>query len=538
MTKRRRFLEALAVGTVGAAGCLSGDQATTPTDRPEEVDDASVPPTPASRLEKRFDTAVNLLDIDGVDGTARTRIDEVLQSRAIDDTLFFFPPGQYRIGSVTFKGISNLGLVGHDATFVLDEPGRNIFLAFRQVEDVLLDGFVADNTADNTAAWIDFKCRGGTNVVRNYAVADFGDVEARTNGFTLMVEGADTSLLLEDVDLSEGAINGAATFVFRREDFFDPSRKPGSVTFRNCVMKNWGAEGLYASSHSGPIRVLGGEYANNAIVQVRIGSGHAPTRAVVRDVDVRVDRVQPYIPTKRDLLRGIWLKEGDEALVENCHVEIRGVKPGQTPGGIVVNKQFGRATIRNCDVTTDVAKPGIVIEDPVTEYDPQWMPSLDHLPPRWDVTLQNVTVDGDCPNADAVRVEGRDNCRFQNLSIDVTGPDADGLALQRAVNCHIAGGAVSASRYPITASLPPDLVECAAHLNDTTLETSDVSQDSVLASNDSGAYCIGTETRPSAEPPEDRTLALTRTTAESTDSGSESSRNGKHTLFGTWFADE
>ncbi|MEA5389561.1 hypothetical protein VB779_22770 [Haloarculaceae archaeon H-GB11] len=104
------------------------------------------------------------------------------------------------------------------------------------------------------------------------------------------------------------------------------------MTFRNCLMKNWGKEGLYASPHSGPIRVLGGEYANNAIVQVRVGSGHAPTRAIVRDVDIRVTKLHSYISDKHDLLRGIWLKEGDRALVENCRVILRNVDPKKTPG--------------------------------------------------------------------------------------------------------------------------------------------------------------------------------------------------------------
>ncbi|MEA5409986.1 hypothetical protein VB773_22045 [Haloarculaceae archaeon H-GB2-1] len=203
MRKRRRFLEALAVGAAGVAGCLTDDQPSTTTETGTETT-ATTTESVESRLADRFDTVVDMQDLHGIDGTASTRIDGALQKRAGDDTVFYFPKGRYRIGSVLFEDVSNFGFVGDDATFVLDQPGRHVYMGFRRVEDVLFRGFKADNSADNMAAWLDFKTVGGTNVIKDYTVTDFDDVEGRTHGFTLMIEGGDTSLTVENVDLSKG----------------------------------------------------------------------------------------------------------------------------------------------------------------------------------------------------------------------------------------------------------------------------------------------------------------------------------------------
>lgn len=449
---RRSYLKTLAAtGALASVGAVLTREP--PSDRETDgrnrAPRPSVTPTSDDTALDRFDTVVDVGKV-GADDTGTEPVDPVLDEHAADDTLLRFPPGRYRVDHVRLEDLSNFGMVGDDATLVIGRPGAHAFLIFRRVADVLLEGFTVDSTAKNTVAWIDFRCVGGRNAIRDYEVRGFGDVAERTNGFTLMVEGQDTSLTVERADLSDGAKNGAGTFVFPRKDFTDPSREPGALTFRDCVMEGWGKEGLYASPHGGPLRVVGGEYANNAIVQVRVGGGNAPTRTRVDGVRVRVDEVPSYTPERNRVFRGIWLEEGDLATVANCDLDLASVRGGSVQAGITVNEQFGRATIRDCRIRTADPSPAISIEQPLSpsEMDEVRTPSLDHLPQRWTVSCRNVHIEGTAPGAEAILLRGRDGCRFRNVTVRQRAKNADGIRLVDADGCVLAGGSVVVPRFP------------------------------------------------------------------------------------------
>lgn len=533
MVNRRRFLSALPATAAGLSGCLDfGDPTTStgessPTETPgTESTEPESTPTPSE-----FDTTYDIRD-EGADDTGSEIVDDLLHDLAGDDTLIQFPPGRYRLDNIRILDVSNLALVGDDATLVPNEPGDNVFLALRRVSDAHVEGFSVDNSADNTCGWADVKCTGGTNVVRDYTVEAFGDVDAQTYGFTLMVEGAETSLTLDDVDLSQGAANGKAAYVFAKQYYFGNDTEAGDLTFRNCVMNNWGSEGLYTSDHRGPVHVLGGEYANNARAQVRIGSGNAPEEAVVRDVTIRVDNVPSYMPEDFRTLRGIWLKEGDRATIENCRILIENIDPAYTPGGIVVNSEFGRATIRNCHITTEIPRPGIIIEKPVTEL--EGMPGMSHLPTEWGVTCQNVTIDGSGSGVESVHVVRRHNCRFQNVHIDRTGDDARGLYLDDVMNFNIKGGSISTDGVPILVDVPMDLDECAVYLDSVSLDGTGLDNAGTeLVTDPQATYCVGSRSIPNGPSSGRRTLALTRTNSSNTVSSNGTAQQS-HVLYGRW----
>lgn len=519
MTHRRQVLKHAGVALAGLGGCYTQTRrrTETPTERDTSTEastDGDGTPTPSdrARLEDRFETVYNVAE-EGADDSGEQYVDDIVHDLVGDDTLLYFPSGTYRIGGLRFRDVSNFGLLGDGATFSIGTRGRSVSLAFQHVSDVHVEGFTLDNSTSNTAAWCDFKCVGGSNVVRDYAVTDFVDVDERTNGFTLMAEGGDTELTLRNVDLSQGARNGAAAFVFPQREFYDPNNDPGTIEFRDCVMKQWGKEGLYASAHGGPLRVIGGEYANNAIVQVRVGGGNAETEAVVRDVTARVTGIPDHIPDGNRILRGIWLKEGDRALVENCTVEISGVGPGQTQGAIVVNNQFGRATVRDCELTTNVQQPAIRADDPVEEYRPGPMPSMDQLPDAWGLTCENVVIRGESANTPAVAVSERDGCRFTNVSIEETGQASDGVHLDNVADCRIDESAVTVSRFPLVVDFGAADSGCACRVGGTALEATDLDQDGdELASAADGVFCIDAAALGGDTDSADRsTLALTRT---------------------------
>lgn len=464
--ERRTFVRTVGAGLVAGtlAGCsiLTDPETPSRTESTPTTESTATPEEATTTPEEQQDRFERVVDVTeaGADPTGSERVDDVVQELADDDTLLEFPPGRYLVGRIRLPGYRNLGLAGRDATLVADRPGRTFMLTIQRASDLLVEGFTVDASAKNTAAWCDIRCVGGTNVVRDYSVRGFVDVEERTNGFTLMVEGADTSLELDRVRLPDGAAEGAATFVFPRSSFVDPSSEPGTITFRDCVMKGWGVEGLYASAHSGPVNVIGGEYANNAIVQVRVGGGNAPANAVVRDVNVVVDRVPEYFRDEKREFRGIWLKEGDLGTVENCDVSITNVPGEIVQAGIVVNQQFGRSTIRNTRVRMDVPSPAVLVEEPTTTFDAVQMPALEHLPAEWFTQLRKLSITTTSSHVPAIQVEGRDGCLLTDVDVEASGSGADGIEFVKSRGCTIRGGSVVADRYPVLAEGPPDAEEC------------------------------------------------------------------------------
>ncbi|WP_232688778.1 right-handed parallel beta-helix repeat-containing protein [Halobacterium zhouii] len=524
MNDRRRFLQAAALSLPFLAGCSTpwdGERSET-DDRPTSPGTGDGPDGtsgPGPTVSERFDHVYDVVE-EGIDPTGETRIDESVEELAGDDTLLYFPEGQYSVGSVVIQDVQNFGMVGDGATFDIAEKGKNIYLSLRRVADVHVEGFTVDNSGKNEAAAVDLKCTGGTNRLRNYAVEGFVDVHQRTFGFTLMVEGEDTSLELENVDLSKGARNAGGAFVFPQRDFYDPDRAAGSLAIRDCVMKGWGKEGLYASAHSGPLRIVGGEYANNAIAQVRIGGGNAPTDAIVRDVTVRVTGIPEYMPPRNRLLRGIWLKEGDGAVIENCTIEAHNLTHSETQGAVVVNGQFGRVTIRDCDITSSVPRPGIVAEAPEEEYDATWMPSLDRLPAEWHVTVENTTITGGLSDVEAVDVVGRDGCAFRNVTIDQPESGADGIRLERLASCTVTDSTIDAQRFPLLVTVPESTDDCLVRLDGVTLRGGGpAGADQPLASTRDGTFCVDASLVSGSDPGPGQLFGLSRTAADAPDGG-------------------
>lgn len=446
---RREYLKRLiGVAGVGAlAGCsaLQPDEPTTTPAPPPETTSRETTTTPP----REYANVVDVVEA-GADPSGHDRVDDVLESVVADDTKLVFPEGRYRLANLHLAGYDNLGLVGDDATFVPDLAGKNVLLSFQQVADLHLEGFTVDQTGDDACGWIDVRAVGGRNVVRDVTLHGRNDVDGRTNGFTLLSEGADTDLLLDRVDLGDGGVDAVGIYVFPQRAFFDSSRDPGAITFRDCTLAGWRREGLYGSPHGGPIRVVGGEYRNNGIVQVRVGGGNAGTEALIRDVSVVVDDPPAYITSTRNRnMRGIWLEEGDGVTVEGATVDIRDVGDGDSQGGIVISQQFGRVTIRNTTVRTNQGVTGISIEAPETQYDARSMPSLDRLPDEWTVTCDNVALTGDSEQGAALTVVGRDGCVFRNLDVDQPRGTRHGLLAVDAADVLIEGGRWVTSGYPL-----------------------------------------------------------------------------------------
>lgn len=443
---RRQYLSFLTVAGAGAlAGCpSSSDDPNTTRDSPTETEtEPAVTATPAEG-EPQHKTVVNLRKA-GADPTGNESIDHLLARHEGDDTKLVLPEGRYKIDRHVFADLDTFALVGDNATLVPSHHGPGFLFSFRRVSNLVVSGLELDQTGDGALGSLSFRCVGGTNIVRDIAFSGHIDRPERVHGLTVFCEGPETSLTFENIDMSDGARNGTGVYVFPQDDFSDPSREPGELRFRDCQVHGWGGEGIYGSPHAGPISIIGGSYRNNAIQQVRVGGGN-DHRALVKDVTIVVEDPPSYATGN---MRGIWLEEGTDCLVDSCTVSIRDVGGGGSDGGIVVGSQFGQARITDTTVRTDVDVPGIYVTRPATEFTQSSMPSLDQLPQSWTVSCTDVTIEGTSERGAAVHLYGRENCRFENVRVEQSNGLRHGLLTSDAVVTTIDGGNWVTNGYPM-----------------------------------------------------------------------------------------
>jgi hypothetical protein len=437
-TRRAYLRTAGAVAAVGAlAGCGQRDRepttrtSTDTTDTDEETTDDGTTtgdgpaeptetPAPSELVERRgYETVVNVADA-SVDTDDAEEMEAFVEDRAGDDTLLYFPPGRYRLAEWRATDYRNLGVVGEDA--VLEPPEDvNYWLMWGELRDLLFEGFTVDCRPDGVAPTAHVGVAGGTSAVRNVAIR--GHRYAPRNGFEIEVTDPKGELTFDNVTLPDGSTAGHAMYVF--------PESVGRLTFRNCRIEDW-HEGLYAAYHRGPLRVLGGYYANNGIEQVRVGGG--TEGALVRGVTVRVD--DPKRPKHKPNMRGIWAEEGARARIENCDVAITDLTGTYSSGGIVVGTQFGEMTIADTTVRIDTDTYALSLRNPIDSMRGQTVPSMDRLPERTRVTARNVRISGEATTGTAVRAVRRDDCRFERVCIR-HGGSRDGIAVEHAEECTV-----------------------------------------------------------------------------------------------------
>lgn len=444
---RRRFLAGLAsaAASSGLAGCgfpdagdrWPGGDGDGETDRPGTPGDAGTdgaagtPGSDATRRDRwapEFESVVDVVDA-GATPDGAEPIDPVLRSRAGEDVLFYFPPGRYRMtGNWNRDAFSRIGLVGDEATIrPVDEPHDTMFTLGQP-----------DRAGAVVLAGIDFDFQDLANVPRPFIARVDDELVVRD----VSVRGPSRAVRVDVNDPDGTGLVERLSLTDSPDDVFavgclvtDETR--GAVTFRDCIVRGFPNNGLYASSARGPIRVLGGTYANNGIANVRVSGD-----SVVRGVTVVCDRTDARFPN----MRGIWLRHGSDALIEDCEVRFRRVSGSD--GALVV---AGSGTVRDTTVRVDADD---VTGVEVTERT---------KPAGTDdgVAFENLTVTGRAADGSAIRVADRRGCSFDALRVRQTGASRDGLRLIRATETALRDAEVLVTGEPI-------------YTEDATIETSDV----------------------------------------------------------------
>jgi hypothetical protein len=495
---RRRYLKRLAAASTpivlgSIAGCSQSDSRTASSGRTsvgpiEEDSEAASKETRTSEqktypYESAYDRVVDVA-AEGGDDTGKEPVNSIIESNLDDDTLFYFDEGSYLLkDTLVVQDHSNVGFVGRNATIRPQTGDVGIWINVDNTAGFRFEGFVINNTASHTAVQMRVHVAGGRNLIRNVDVRGFHDVPIQTYAFTIQVGGEETMLELRDVDMSDGAMDGIAVYVH-------PHESPGTLVFRDCHVEGWNEQGLYGSSHGGPLYVLGGRYANNGTAQVRVGGGNIDTEAVIRDVTVEISDPKPA--KRKQNIRGIWLHEGDGTTVENCEVSVSSLSEYGSDGGIVISSEHGRATIRDTTVQMDASAPGIIAVRPRTSG--FVIPSLERPPDAWTITVEGTRLSGNASENFGLLAIDRPRSTFTDLEIVQEGEERNGIGFIRSPGIELRGLTCDTPKYPLLSDFK-EHTGCNLRVAGVqSIESEHASEaESTLSSEQNGTYCISDE---------------------------------------------
>lgn len=441
MNRRQLLTRAGAATAMALAGCGErGEDPESTTRGPETTTEATTTPPSTPSVQERygdqFDSMVDVGEHD-VAADASESILPFLDDHVRDGTVLFFPEGRYLMpDTLDVASFRNLGFVGDGATLVPPDGYSGYLLALGRVgraSGLLFEGFEFDFTASDTGARpIQALVEDGLEI-RDVTVRGVQDTGQDMMRFD--VTSPEGSGVVERMRLPDGGVPETPT-----TGCFVGPHSEGTITFRDCRIEGFPDNGLYASPAKGPVRVIGGTYKNNGIANVRVGGD-----SLVRDVHVVCDESRQGVEN----MRGIRLRQGANARVENCVVELREVT--SSDGGITVAPWLQSATVENTRITVDADDvPAIKLKSPVNPGDGD---------PRME--FRGVRVDGSAAGTSAVQVVDRDACVFEDVCIRQSGRDRDGFHLLRSRDSVVRNAAIGVTGDPFV-------------LEDSTTETSDV----------------------------------------------------------------
>lgn len=459
---RRRLLEAglaggaAVVGTVLLGSTLDpgeGDADPSGT-TPEPSETTPEPGTPTETTEEpeirhanEYGTVVDVVRA-GADPTGEVPVNDLLETHAGDDTLLSFGPGKYRLRPIELSDYSHLGVAaaGPERPTFVSAADRCIpgpYLWFRSVDDLLLDRLAFEFPGDGSGGEVRVTADGDATVRDVRAVGSCPDQIAL---FRIDVTDEQGTGLVEDFWARNGNDDPTLTCIYVGEDH------AGEVTFRDCDLRGFSDNGLYASSPghpdggNGTVHVEGGIYQNNNVSNVRLGS----TGSTATGVRVVADAV-PVADSVN--VRGIRLRERGDQVIQDCDIYI-GRAAGDGFGGIVFHSANTGAAVRSTTVTID--------RDTV--------PAVRAFPNEKSASgpvFEDLTVRGDAARGFAAVLDGRRGTVFRNCDIEQTGTGRGGLRLAFSHDCRIEGCRIDVDGDPIV------LRQSTATVRDTTLVTPD-----------------------------------------------------------------
>jgi hypothetical protein len=480
----------LEFGSDDDSGTVERDD--TSTDRQTET---RTPEYAVKRHGITFDRVLDAVDDLGLDPEGEEPIDDALDDLRVRGTLVEFPPGKYlvtethtwedRIDSFGFRG---LGSNRRDVQFVFPRknPYEFNFLNVRGGRHFLLENLTFQQRMNLTTTV--------SNIVRLEDGLQIHDVELA--GFTPPdphSHGSRLKLQISETDgvgvvrnyVSTGGGIGPKGYPTRKAQILvvtdDESTHQGELRFVDLHIENGGSHSIYATHHSGCIRVEGGLFKNNDNTNLRISGGNHPRkRSWVRGAKLVIDT------EKRDLFmdgafyentRGFRieapgqreeLQNHTNLLIEDCDVVCRSTP--NSSGLCRVESNHGSVTLRNVRFENHVDNVPIV-EAVEPNPDVVWGPkqvSLDSVQIRSTGSISESWL----PRA-AVTIVGRSGSKIRNSCISVSGNDMAGVLLKDATGCVIENTDLNVTGEPtLFSNAEPESIEFTEQASCPTVSTS------------------------------------------------------------------
>lgn len=401
-----------------------------------------------ARYTEEFERIVHA-DAAGADPSGEEPIDDFIAEYAADDTLVTFGPGTYRLGPVVLSGLSKFGMVGLGEERPTFETANSTchpadaHLSFEGVEEFILED-------------VDFEQNGSGGAIHLFAQGDVGVRNVKLTGH------CPEQIASMRVDIRDPDAEAIVENLVTRDDHRDSQltglyvgrSHAGSITFKDCEIRGFSDNGLYASSpgheggENGTVEVIGGTFADNNIANVRLGTTGSVARGVTVDVSA-----PPSLGGAVNA-RGIRLRERGDHVIDDCEITIAADTPASL-GAIVFHPDAGGAEIRNSSIHIDA--------DSVRGIN-ALQPSDDGVP---GPILENVSITGRAASGYAATLDGRNGTVFRNCTIEQNGHDRGGIRLANARDCQIVDSQITTTGEPVR------LERASASVENTTIATPD-----------------------------------------------------------------
>lgn len=444
---RREILKTTAIAAFAGATGLTAysyvDDRKPENNAPSELDSTTTAepttttekskPTPEERVRHsdEFETVIDAQRA-GADPSGTEPIGELLQDLAADDTLLSFQPGTYILPRIELSSYDHLGIAAaqdEHPTFLAPAHScidSNPHIEFADVTNLLLEGIDFDFRRDGAGGAISVIAAGDTTV-RDVTVQ--GSCRAQVANFRIDIRDQTGTGLVENLRTAQSQDTGWLTGAYVGK------RHSGEVTFRNCELRGYTDNGLYASAPGmengggGLVHTDRCRFRDNNISNIRLGTPGSTARGDSIVVESPPDAARTNV-------RGLRFRRGYGQLVEDCDIRF-GSDVTESFGAIVYHPDNGGARVVNSHIRMD--SDGV---HAIKAFYPTGNPKSAPV-------LERLSIDGDASRGYVVELKGRDGATFHDCSIEQTGSQRDGIRLAYSDNCELVDSRISVTGYPL-----------------------------------------------------------------------------------------
>lgn len=411
------------------AGCPGTDGPDTGTPPGPDVGTPETGSPAAEQARPDADAYGSVVDITerGADPDDGESIVSTLADIDTGDTLVRFPPGTYHMDDTWApSGADRLGLYGPEATITTVPEFGGPLLSLGtdgDVADLFVGGLTFDLTpADTGPRPINARA---TEKMRVADVTVRGELDLDQDGMRFDVVDEGGTGLVWNLRMPDGGDPAYAN-----TGCYVGESHVGTLAFQNCRIDGFPDNGLYASSAVGRVNVVGGQYRNSGVSNIRV-SGPSTVRGVL----VRCDESREGVEN----MRGIRLRGGSDVVVENSRLVFDDVT--SSDGAITFAEWLDAATVRNSHITVNADDvPAIWAKPPARNRSNER---------RHPIQIRNVLIDGSASSGAAVRISERSGTLLSNLCVCQHGDGRDGIAVLDAEQTTVRGSDITVSGEPL-----------------------------------------------------------------------------------------